>query len=62
MKKLSPFSYCNFFKLEFLLSNCVPVNHMGAGFFGQFWPDNPQTPPPPDILASFGWIIRPETL
>jgi hypothetical protein len=58
MKKLSPFLYCNFFKLEFLRRTFVPVNQMGAGFFGQFWPDNP----PPDILASFGQIIRPGTL
>jgi hypothetical protein len=36
MKKLSPFLYCNFFKLEFLLRTFVPVNQMGGRIF---WPD-----------------------
>jgi hypothetical protein len=46
MKKLSPFSYCNFFKLEKWLRTFVGVNQMGGRIFGHFWPDNP----PPQIF------------
>jgi hypothetical protein len=60
MKKLSPFLYCNFFKLEKGLRTFVGVNQMGGRIFGHFWPDNP--PPPLDFLASFGRIIRPGML
>jgi hypothetical protein len=51
MKKLSPFSYCNFFKLKKWLRTFVGVNQIGGRIFGHFWPDNP----PPRFFGQF-WL------